>query len=284
PDRVKAGEDVLAVSLAPPAELLATPTFRSFIRFVGNRPFAAGPALWQQLEGLAADDHVWITRIDEVQIALTALRPMVEGRRVLSMGPLEGNQEWHIGTLRPARIDTIEAYHPNVLKCQVLKTAFPDLPLHIIEANVMEVEIDSSYDFVMCLGLLYHLQDPHLLLDKIRASNPHRLFLTTQLATPHDHPSSAFRQLAEEAEVTVNGKWYRGRLFPDERTSPHEYKTGVDQRASFWFYPDALRQLVADLGFREDIWSVMDLGERGCVAYSILVNKERDRKLKRQWI
>jgi hypothetical protein len=118
------------------------------------------------------------------------------------------------------------------------------------------------------------LLEPHLLLHKFKELNPKWVLLSTQLATPQGHPSALHYKLKDETTVTLGGKSYKGRLFPDKRGTNVEYRTGVDQRDSFWFYEVELQRLVTELGFKPKTWHVQDLGEKGLILGAVLVCSE----------
>jgi hypothetical protein len=273
--------------IAPPSEALT-----SFKRFVGDRPFTASDYFHLMIEELEWEGITWISRLDEKKDAeIWPLDRLVPGLTCLTMGPLEGSLEWELIRLRASRIVAIEGTRANFLKCHVLKAAFPHLPIEFVKGDVVTTDVSPEFDAVFCQGVLYHLSEPHVLLAKVFALKPKLVFLDTQLGVGPEHPASTFRGLTNAVEIEFGGRAYRGRLFPE---GPNPYLAGLDQEIpSIWLFPDDLRKLLQDVGFRIEDQYVIDLGQlgvSGCyicsvpgVASPVRVRVGLVRRTKRWW-
>lgn len=234
----------------------------SFRRFVGDHPFTASDYFYLLIEELEWEGVTWISLLDEKKDAeIWPLRRLVPGLTCLTMGPLEGSLEWELVRLGASRIVAIEGTRANFLKCHVLKTAFPDLPIEFVKGDVVTADVSPEFDTVFCQGVLYHLSEPHLLLAKVLALKPKLLFLDTQLGVGSDHAASTFRGLTDTVEIEHGGRTYRGRLFPE---GPNPYLAGLDQAIpSVWLFPEDLRRLLEDIGFRIEDRCIIDVGQLG---------------------
>ena len=269
-----AGSAVTANEAPEDVSLLESPTFLSFLTFMGDRPFTPTLEFFSLVAELAASGHLWVTTLDDGAAACVyrhpRLAPWIKGSRFLTMGPLEAALDWNLAMLGAARVLAVEGHRPNYLKCRALKAAFPSLPIDFVEADVSQLQVEPDFDVVICCGVLYHLHEPQILLQKIRASKPRRAFLATQAAVDPPHPAFARYGLGDVAYVLAKGRAYRGRWYPDVRPGPRDYHAGLDGRLSFWFYPEELRRLIEDAGLEVEEFVVKDEGEAGLLVDALL--------------
>ena len=253
---------------ALPAAIQPSQTLTSFCRFIGDRPFTLSDRFVSLMEELDRERVSWISTLDDADTVagLWSLDGVAAGATCLTMGPLEGALEWRLADMGATKIVSIEGNRANYLKCQLLKTIFPDLPIEFIEGNVLTVDLAQEFDVVFCPGVLYHVNDPQTLLDRIKSLRPRLVFISTQLAVERTHPASEFRQLKGDAEIEFRGRIYRGRLFSEGRS---KYLSGTDRALpSTWLFPADLLRLMRDLGFHIQDHYVIDLGALGvCGAY-----------------
>lgn len=235
---------------------------KSFVRFVGDRPYATGAYFHLMMEELDWEGATWISRLDEKKGAgIWPIDRLIPGLSCLTMGPLEGSLEWELIRLGATRIVAVEGTRLNFLKCHVLKTAFPHLPIDFVLGDVVTTDVAPEFDAVFCQGVLYHLSEPHVLLQRVFALKPKLLFLDTQLGVDASHPASEFRALQQEGQIELAGRSYRGRLFME---GPNWYLAGLDrEKPSIWLYPNELRRLLEDVGFHIEDAYVIDLGRLG---------------------
>jgi hypothetical protein len=238
-------------------------TFDSFVRFLGDIPFTPSDEFFELMQLAERRCVMWISRLDEKKRSDGwMLEKVVRDKTCLTMGPLEGSLEWHLNNLGAGQIVAIEGNRDNVLKCRVLKAAFPELRAEFIHGDVMDTAFPES-DLAFCPGVLYHLAEPHIVLQKIYEMRPKLAFLSTQLAVTPEHPASVFRKLTSDAQLSHREKLYRGRHFNE---GPSNYLAGMDRtKPSIWLYPDELSRLLADIGFHSEDAFVADLGQLGVV-------------------
>ncbi|HET6921571.1 MAG TPA: methyltransferase domain-containing protein [Anaeromyxobacteraceae bacterium] len=268
------GRSVSASEVPEGVALRESPTFSSFLTFLGGRPFRATRELFSMVAELAAGGHTWVMTLDDPAAACVVRHPRlvswIEGLSFLTMGPLEGPLEWNLARLGAARVLGVEGYRPNYLKCRVLLEAFPSLPVAFAEGDLARLPVQAGFEVVICSGVLYHLHEPQALLRTIRASNPRRVYLTTQAAVDPPHPAFSWYRLGAAASVAAEGGTYRGRWYPDVRPAPDDYHAGLDGRPSFWFYPEELRRLLPELGFGIEEFVVKDARNAGMLVDAIL--------------
>lgn len=245
--------------------MFVSPTEDTFRLFMGDVPFTMNEEAARLLSQLARSGVVWVTQLSEPP-AFPGLTERVAGKSVLSLGSLEGNLEWHLARAGAARVVGVEGYSENYRKCLVLKALFPSLPLEFVLGDAQKLDVPGTFDVIVCAGVLYHLHDPALLLENLRAMKPERMFLSTQTAIDPGH--AAFDRLALGAvgETSAATGFYRGRWWSDYRSNIHDYRCGLDGRDSFWLYADELRRLLRDLEFDVLDWKVVDFDDQGRIA------------------
>jgi hypothetical protein len=255
-------------SLIRASELSATvpqsETFTSFCRFIGDEPFSPSDEFFSMMQELERDGVTWISTLEERKKKDSGPWPLdtvIPNTRCLTMGPLEGALEWDLSNRGAASVVAIEGKRENYRKCQVLKTIFPALPMRFVEGDVLDTDFPTDVDVVFCPGVLYHLSEPHRLLQKIYELKPKLAFIATQLAVDPAHPASAVRNLTDATELVFQGRTYRGRLFPEGRS---RYLSGLDRdQPSIWLYAEDLMRLITDVGLHVEDHYVVDLKQEG---------------------
>lgn len=268
------GHFVSVCEFTAPRSLLASETFRSFVKFVAGNAFSVSKEFFSIMHELARDNVQWVTTLERGEanhpFGETTLDGKVVGSRFLTLGPLEASLDWHLAKAGAAKVTAVEGYHPNYLKCLALKAAFPELPFEILEADVMRMEVAPEFDIVICYGVLYHVHEPHLLLHKLRNLSPQLLFLATQAAVDPPHPAFTRYRMGEKASFEFEDDIYHGRWYPEARNEPLDYASALNENPSFWFYPEELRRLIEKFGFTVEEWYVPDVGESGRLVGTVL--------------
>jgi SAM-dependent methyltransferase len=265
---------VLAGEAANP-RLRDSTTFTTFLTFMGDVPFAPSEQFWSQMKELDAQEIQWVSTLEEHETNTICKQDrLIRGNTFLSMGPLEGSLEWWLASRGAARVVALEGYRSNYLKCRIINTIFPSLPLEFVEADAMNMPGEpGEFDVILCWGVFYHLHEPHMWLEAVKALKPCLVLIGTQLAVDPPHPAFMAKGLSEPGHVELNGKKYQGRWFAEER---HEtYRSALDLRPSFWFYPDELRRLFEDLGFLLLESSLTDFRAGGLTGRFVLIAPDR---------
>lgn len=181
------------------------------------------------------------------------------GKRVLDLGCLEGYFSLECA-LHGSNVVGIDAKEINVKKCQFVKSVLGARNLSFLLDDAMNVtrEHYGSFDVVLALGLLYHLDDPFTFLAQISELCEGFLVLDTLVAAEEEKQMVGewMPELLPPQDFSFSGKSYPGRLY-------REYQEGADdvERAfsvtashtnnmSLWLTEEALVNLLCDVGFK----------------------------------
>ena len=151
-----------------------------------------------------------------------------DARTVLDLGALEGAHAIDLATTAD-RVVAVEGRHANVERARF---AIDALGVHNVEVVHADVEVAGpaafgTFDAVFCSALLYHLQRPAALLDRLRDASPN-VYLWTHVAAPPGRDTHRIDG--------IRGEW---RAEPEDHGDPAGDPTvGLNPR-SFWPTLDA---------------------------------------------
>lgn len=237
----------------------------TYSKFLEEEDVEISQSVRQTVRKLEAAGIVWHTTLHgPPDVPITE---MVAGKKILSLGSYEGNFEWRLAKAGAASVLGVEGDRANFAKCCVLQRTFSELPITFVQADIDDYVIKPyDYDIIYCLGVLYHLERPHLLLEKFRASGARFVVITTQLAVDPPHPAMETMRLGEKESILFRGRDYSGRCFVES------YIDGREGMRSFWFYFQDLARLVKELGFRIVGADLRDLGGGGSTLCLMIAN------------
>jgi SAM-dependent methyltransferase len=153
-------------------------------------------------------------------------------RTVLELGCLEGAHSFSLAR-RVARVTAIEGRAANLEKAQLVQRLLGVENVTFLEADVERADLDlGRFDALFCVGLLYHLQRPWLLLDRFPAWSD-RVFLQTH-----------FADAAKEERDGLPGRSYA-------EFGSRDPLSGLSQ-TSFWLTLPALTGRLEQNGYRVD--------------------------------
>ena len=183
----------------------------------------------------------------------------VAGRRALDLGCLEGG---FTVELARAGFDAlgVEGRASNVAICRALAThlAWPNLRFEHRDVKALEPAVHGRFDAVLCLGLLYHLDDPAGFLALLgRLTTGHAvLFLDTHVAPADDAAWAACSMHAalsplvrhDASGLALEGRWFHEYDGPDD-AAPDVAWMSVSNARSFWPTEPALIRALVAAGF-----------------------------------
>jgi hypothetical protein len=160
----------------------------------------------------------------------------VEGLRVLDLGTLEGLYAVELA-LHGATVVAVEAREANLEKARVARDAFGLENLELVHADLREIRATDlgSFDVVLCLGVLYHLDAPSVFAFVEELGR-----LTRRLAVVETQVGLVGRR-----RYRWRGRRYRGHVFAED---PRHLWAGLDP-TSLWLTRASLLNLLADAGF-----------------------------------
>lgn len=158
----------------------------------------------------------------------------VRGKRVLDLGSGEGLYAVEMARAG-ARVVAVEGREGNCEKIRLAKDVFGLENLELVRGDVRAFP-EEPYDFILCLGILYHLPaaDVFALVERMFASVRHFALIDTHYASRpterHEH----------------RGWTYWGWPF---REYTEDSKAALDNLWSTWFTRESLVSLLARTGF-----------------------------------
>ncbi|MBO0693237.1 MAG: methyltransferase domain-containing protein, partial [Acidimicrobiaceae bacterium] len=183
-----------------------------------------------------------------------------EGSTVLDLGCLEGYFSLECAR-HGAEVLGVDAKETNIKKCEFVKSVLRVPNLQLVLDDAMNVTKDryGSFDVVLALGLLYHLDDPFRFMAQVADLCDNFLVLDTLVAL-EDAPQTIDGwqpQLSDLHEVGHSGRRYRGRLYREYEDGADEVERAFSTTASqandlsLWLTEDSLVSLLDDVGFEQ---------------------------------
>lgn len=197
-------------------------------------------------------------------------RPL-ESLRILDLACLEGLYGIELA-LHGAEVVAIEGREANIEKARLAKDilALDNLQLHQDDVRNLCPEKYGSFDVVLCLGLLYHLDEPDIFLFMESMAD-----VCQKLLVLDTHVS----MVAEKCCVYKQQNYW-GRAYVEhspDTTAEEKNKmlwASLDNLNSFWFTRSSLYNILSDVGFT----SVYECHNPAVMKYEIMrQRKESDR-------
>jgi SAM-dependent methyltransferase len=182
------------------------------------------------------------------------------GKKVLDLGCLEGYFALECA-LHRADVLGIDAREINVKKCEFVKSVLGVEKMSFALDDALEVtkERYGSFDVVLALGLLYHLDDPFSFLSNVAEMCEGFLVLDTLVALEQgpQRIDDWRPELSELRDFTFGGRSYRGRLYREFQEGAAEderaFSTTASHRndLSVWLTEGSLVTLLDEVGFSQ---------------------------------
>lgn len=177
----------------------------------------------------------------------------IEGSNILELGPLEGAHSYLLERLGAASITAIEGNSRAFLKCLCMKEVMGMRRVTYKLGNFVPYLKDCEpFDVIIACGVLYHMTDPILLLERI-TSKADRIMIWTHY---YDHDVIQTREdnIQFAKPVTLKGTNYRGakRFYPEAALAWRGFSGGSENYA-IWLERDSLLRFFTDRGFETSV-------------------------------
>jgi 2-polyprenyl-3-methyl-5-hydroxy-6-metoxy-1,4-benzoquinol methylase len=182
-----------------------------------------------------------------------------QGKRILDIGCLEGYFSAECA-LQGASVVGVDGKTINLRKCEFVRSALSIPDLTFVKDNAMRITRQKygSFDVVLALGLLYHLNNPFKFLANMANLCDGFILIDSHIALA-DQPKSLGNgwrpDLSRLRRFKVRKKTYTGRLFrefaPNTDQLSKDLSTTASLRNDFsvWLTEDSLIRLLRDVGF-----------------------------------
>jgi hypothetical protein len=207
----------------------------------------------------------------------------LEGKRVLELGPLEASHTYLLERYGPQRIDAVEANRLAYLRCLVAKEVFGLRRARFHLGDFLRgLQAPTRYDLIVACGVLYHMADPLLLLERM-AARTDAIYLWTHYFDDAEMPKGdprrgAFRSLEPpHSEVTQSVQFNGVNMTLHLRSyykawQKTQYCGGPVDR-HFWLEKAQLIAALRALGFNELAFSDEAPGHQNGPAISIFARR-----------
>jgi SAM-dependent methyltransferase len=202
-----------------------------------------GDGVYTIAEGIAGDE-IKLRRV--IQIISDVSAQPLRDLRILDLACLEGLYAVELA-LHGATVVGIEGRAVNLAKAAFAKNVFSLDNLQLLQDDVrnLSLEMHGSFDVVLCLGILYHLDAPDVFSFLTSVADVCRGFavidthVSLALTTSHDFGSKMYwgKTYAEHAADSR----------PEEKAT--RLWSSLDNTTSFWFTRSSLYNALSQVGF-----------------------------------
>jgi SAM-dependent methyltransferase len=184
-----------------------------------------------------------------------------EGKRVLDVGCLEGYFSAECA-MQGASVVGVDGKTINVRKCEFVRSVLGIRNLTLVKDDGMRVTRKKygSFDVVLALGLLYHLDNPFKFLANMADLCDGFIQIDTHIALTDPPGSIKGRwrpELSPLRQFRVGKKSYTGRLFrefdaeADQLSKDLSTTASLRNNSSVWLTEDSLISLLRNVGFEQ---------------------------------
>jgi precorrin-6B methylase 2 len=179
------------------------------------------------------------------------------GLRLADLGCLEGGFALELAQ-RGMIVTGVEAREKNLKKCRLLEEHFalPNLKFVRDDAKNFSRENYGTFDVVLALGILYHLDDPLSWLCQIAETSKTLLVIESHYAPENEKALALLdpdlRQLGPIERIEYQGTTYEGRWFFEygpEHDPENQLWASYSNARSFWLTKESILRVTKGAGF-----------------------------------
>lgn len=165
-------------------------------------------------------------------------------KSVLELAPLEGGNTIKLVKLGARSITAVEGRVENYIKCCVTKNllGLENTRFYLDDVRNISSKKYGKYDVALVAGILYHLNDPHILIKKLSEMTD-----TLVISTHYADETSPSRK-AQVRTISTEFGTYRGKIF-QEGTIDHANR-GL-QSESFWPFEEDVIRMCKSIGYKK---------------------------------
>jgi SAM-dependent methyltransferase len=178
----------------------------------------------------------------------------LSGKRVLDLGSNEGGYSVAFAQLGAKEVVGIEARENNLVCARYLKDRLNLPQVHFFNDDVRQVTAKKygTFGAVLACGILYHVDDPYLILSNIKELTEDLLVLDTHVAVENNREHACSGVIIKRS---FGSREYNGMMAVEYESN--NSKEEVEQfrwssygnKDSFWPTEESLKQMLWDVGF-----------------------------------
>ena len=179
------------------------------------------------------------------------------GKRVLDLGCLEGGFSLYLAKQGAREVVGIEARELNYERCLLLKDFFKlsNLTFHKSDVRMVRNDWLGEFDIIFAGGILYHLDDPYVVLQQLSQMVKDFLLVDTHVALREYRIFPKHKLSRHITERLFEGETYPGRWATEfQPTASHQEIeesnwSSWGNAKSFWLLEESLVRMLMRLGF-----------------------------------
>lgn len=183
-------------------------------------------------------------RISLLNLALLDQFIHLKNLSILELAPLEGGNTLKLCQMGARHVTAIEGRVENFIKCCVIKNllGLDQVRFFLDDVRNISKEKYGSFDVALVAGILYHLNNPHVLLHRLSRMTD-VLLVATHYA---DETSSKWKNSLMKLETEYGT--YHGKVYSEG--TQLNLNSGL-QPTSFWPFKEDLFRMCRDIGFHK---------------------------------
>lgn len=165
------------------------------------------------------------------------------GKTILELGPLEGGNSVLLSKMGAKEIISLEGRVDNYIKCCVVKNIYDlnNAKYYLDDCRNVSVDRYGKFDIALVAGVLYHLDNPHIMFKKL-SNVADTLVVATHYADTNSPSTSA-----EHREIVTSEGSYRGKIYKEGTIE--DPNSGL-QSESFWPYEEDLIRMCKNAEYK----------------------------------
>jgi 2-polyprenyl-3-methyl-5-hydroxy-6-metoxy-1,4-benzoquinol methylase len=184
--------------------------------------------------------------------------PDISQFKILELGPLEGGHSFMLNS-KAKKIVAIEANRNAFLKCLIVKNLLSLDKVEFLYGDFMQLNEKESYDLIVAVGVLYHMENPVQLLESLSRISDRIFFWTHYFEPDLSKWNSGLRESMDLKWNTSESEVISGGILSNIRVVRYKYNEALGWNgfcggpglSANWIYREDFLHALSSLGYKE---------------------------------